>query len=221
MLPMPNASGGNPVTPAPARSRCSTAACIAAALHTGQSPRTGTAARRARAIRTAPERGGSRRGPAAAVAFHRRATEPGDRRVVPTVPLAQPPETGSSPRPTEARLHDGTACAAGQPSSPDPVPVDRKASTRGGRTPGQRSPDVTRRPRSHVRQQDVSQRRQTRASPALERFGGLTRLLAGSDNGHSVNFRPLDPLFRLVDTPGAGNSCVSRSASTAPRPAVA
>ncbi len=40
--------------------------------------------------RAAAERGGSRRGPPAAVAFYRPTAEPGDRRIVQTVPLAQP-----------------------------------------------------------------------------------------------------------------------------------
>ena len=76
--------------------------------------------------RAAAERGGSRRGP------------PSRCRVLPADGgTGRPPdranrtarttaETGSSPRPTEARRHDG-GCAAGRPSSADPVWYRRAA----------------------------------------------------------------------------------------------
>ena len=155
------------VTLTPACSTCSTAACIAAPLHAGQSPRTGTAARRARAIRTAPERGGFRRGPAAAVAFHRRATEPGDRRIVPTVPLAQPQKRARRLDRRRRVFTTGPLVRLVNLHRRIRFPVDREASARGGRTLGQGFGRLQ--PRSQVRQRDL---RPARRRKSARRAGG-------------------------------------------------
>ena len=144
------------VTLTPACSTCSTAACIVGAFQAGQSPRTGTAARRARAIALHPSEETST-WPPAAVAFHRREAEPGDRRIVQTVRLAQPQKPARRLNRRQRVVTTAGAVRLVNLHLRIRFPPDGRRQPAEVERLGNVSPDVTGRPRSHVRQQDVSQ----------------------------------------------------------------